>query len=242
MITIGGSPNRVACAGNWRAISVPNWASDHVASEGTGRISDAEWTGTADVSGLTGAAPEAIYRQGWIAASGSIQYTVNGLGLDADYLVRVHFAAPFGTSAATYVFDVTVAGDDSQQELDVDPVVRRGAGKGDLVEFEVTTGESQSITVTITPNASKTAVICGLEVIPASPEVIPATELPTDANPTVLGTGQTSSAPSILLQLSDGSRVAVPRVANSLIATDESGVSLEAVTLVSLGLNLGIFE
>lgn len=242
MITIAGSPNRVACAGYWRTIGVPNWSSDQVSSQGTGRISSEEWSGTADVSGLTHAAPEPIYRQGWTATSGSMQYTINGLGLNSDYVVRVHFAVPLGISANTYVFDVSVSAAATQDELDLDPVARRGAGKGDLVAFEVTTDENQSITITITPNSSKAAVVCGIEVVPAAPEEIPVTELPTGENPTVLGTGQTSSAPSIRLQLSDGSWVAVTAAPNSLIATDESGVNLETVAISSLGLHLGIFE
>lgn len=243
MITVSGSPQRIASAGHFREESLPaSWYSDTVELEGGSAMDVAEWAGPADITGVTDPAPESIYRQGWMATTGSMGYTINGLGLDSDYTVRVHFAVPTGTSSGEYVFDVQVVASTTQSSLDIDPVAREGAGKADYVEFDVTTDDGQDIVITITPNSGKMAVVCGIEVIAAAPTEIPVSELPTDENPTVLGTGRTTAAPTIRLQLSDGSYVSVVRTANSLIAADDSGVNLETVTVASLGLKLGIFE
>jgi hypothetical protein len=160
----------VACCGLGRVSAmVPPWNYDTDAAGTKTKMLVTETLAAIDMSDVTNPAPEAVYRQGWVAGTGSsIPYTITGLGAVKPYLIRFHLCAPSQASEGDYSMTLECAGDGAPSIQSVDVVDAAGGGLIALVmEQQVNSTAGGQIVITATKMAGVTsALLNGFEVIP----------------------------------------------------------------------------
>lgn len=135
-----------AASGNWLADQ------DYAGGKAAGA-----YTGTIDTSGVTNAAPQAVYQSARVGSSFS--YTLPDLGAGTAHTVRLHFAENYITKPGRRIFSVAMSG--TSQTLDrFDIFGQTGAlHKALAVSFNnVVANSLGNIVVTFTRNAGDASV------------------------------------------------------------------------------------
>jgi hypothetical protein len=143
---------RINCGGS----AVSPFTADQFSSGGTARTV----TNTINVSGLTNAAPQAVYQS---ERYGNVTYTLPSLVAGTQYTVRLHFAELFQTAAGRRVFNVAINGTTVLSNFDI--FAATGAAfKATLREFTTTANSSGQIVIQLT-TVTDNATIEGIEII-----------------------------------------------------------------------------
>jgi hypothetical protein len=83
--------------------------------------------------------------------------------VNANYLVRLHFADDVSTRVGQRVFNVVINGTTVLQNLDIFSEV--GTASGDVHQFTVNSGTSGSIYIQFLDGSSGNALVNGIEVL-----------------------------------------------------------------------------
>jgi hypothetical protein len=154
-VTVSSGPAtvyRINCGGS----AVSPFTADQFSSGGTVRTV----TNTINVSGLTNAAPQAVYQS---ERYGNVTYTLPSLVAGAAYTVRLHFAELFQTAAGRRLFNVAINGATVLSSFDI--FATTGAAfKATLREFSTTASSSGQIVIQLT-TVTDNATIEGIEII-----------------------------------------------------------------------------
>jgi hypothetical protein len=120
----------------------------------------ASYSNTINVSGVTNAAPAAIYQtEHW----GNSTYTFPSLTASASYTVRLHFAELYWSAAGKRSFNVAING--STVLTNFDTYATAGINyKGVVRDFATTANSSGQIVVTFT-SVIDNASISGIEIL-----------------------------------------------------------------------------
>jgi FtsP/CotA-like multicopper oxidase with cupredoxin domain len=139
-------------------------------------VADTDFTGgstinhanTINTSNVTNPAPAAVYqtaRTGATQASGvgaPFSYTIPGFTAGASYLVRLHFAETFFTTAGSRVFDVSINGMQVLTNFDIFATAG-GENIANIQQFYTTANASGQIVIAFT-SVTNNALISGIEV------------------------------------------------------------------------------
>lgn len=115
-------------------------------------------TESIDISGVTSAAPEAVYQSNryYYASPNPVTYTIPYLGRGIDYKVRLHFAEIYFDDIGDQVFDILVTGEEEHTQANYDVLSAAGGTKYTAVVKEFTGVRANSdgiITIKLTPVA-----------------------------------------------------------------------------------------
>ncbi|HEV2486058.1 MAG TPA: malectin domain-containing carbohydrate-binding protein [Terracidiphilus sp.] len=120
-------------------------------------LADTDYTGGASANtsssintgNVVQAAPSAVYQSNRYANSGALSYTIPGLQAGAQYLVRLHFAENYYSSAGARVFNVTINGVQVLTNFDM---YAASGGKDIAIvkEFPINADSSGKITINTT--------------------------------------------------------------------------------------------
>jgi hypothetical protein len=150
---------------------------DSGATTGTGPwAADADFTGgatinhanTINTNNVTNPAPAAVYQTARIGATQTsgvgapFSYTIPGLTPGANYLVRLHFAETFFTTAGSRVFNVSINGTQVLTNFDI---VKASGGENiaNIQQFTEAANASGQIVITFT-SVTNNALISGIEI------------------------------------------------------------------------------
>lgn len=133
-------------------------------------------TATINTSGVTNAAPAAVYQS--VRWNASFNYTLPGLTPNASYVVRLHFVELSFTANGQRVFNVAINGTNVLSNFDIFAQV--GQNHALEREFNATANSSGQIVVAFTQGSADNPSIAGLEVwtppsAPAAPTGLSAT-------------------------------------------------------------------
>jgi trimeric autotransporter adhesin len=141
-----------------------------------------------NTSGVTNAAPEAVYQT---ARNGVATYTIPGLAPGAQYGVLLHFAETYWTAAGERVFNVAINGTPVLTNFDIYATVGQNAA---LVEqFNATANNSGQIVIAYTNGKSDQPTANGIEIRGASsactilPTVAPGGLTALASSPSIIG-------------------------------------------------------
>jgi hypothetical protein len=168
------------------------------------------------------AAPAAVYQS---ARQGVVTYTIPGLTAGTSYIVRLHFAELYFTTAGSREFNVAINGTTVLTNFDI--YATAGASDTAVVEqYTETANSSGNIVIAFTDGAANQPMINGIEVLDATP----CTTLP--SAPT--GLTATASYPSVI----NLSWTAVTPPANCSISSYNvyGGTTANPTTLIASGL------
>jgi Malectin domain/Glycosyl hydrolases family 18/Fibronectin type III domain len=124
---------------------------------------------TINTSNVTNPAPQAVYQSARVtttAGSGSFTYTIPGLTAGTNYLVRLHFAETFWTTAGSRVFNVSI---NSAQVLTNFDIFAASGGQNiaNVQQFTEAANASGQFVITFTSVKDK-ALISGIEIDPGT--------------------------------------------------------------------------
>jgi outer membrane protein assembly factor BamB len=120
---------------------------------------------TINTSNVTNPAPAAVYQTARVtttAGSGSFTYTIPGLTAGTNYLVRLHFAETFWTTAGSRTFNVSINGTQVLTNFDIFAVAG-GENIANVQQFTQAANASGQFVITFTSVKDK-ALISGIEV------------------------------------------------------------------------------
>jgi hypothetical protein len=154
----------VICIDSGSTTGTSPWAADEDFSGGT-TINHAN---TINTSNVTNPAPAAVYQSARIGAAQAsgvgapFSYTIPGLTPGANYLVRLHFAETFFTTAGSRVFNVTINGSQVLTNFDI---VKASGGENiaNIQQFTEAANASGQIVITFT-SVTNNALISGIEI------------------------------------------------------------------------------
>jgi fibronectin type 3 domain-containing protein len=127
-------------------------------------------TATINTSGVTNAAPAAVYQT--VRWNASFNYTLPGLTAGASYVVRLHFVELSFTASGQRVFNVAINGTSVLSNFDIFAQV--GENHALVEQFNATANSSGQIVVAFTQGSADNPSIAGLEVwTPPSASVPP---------------------------------------------------------------------
>ncbi len=141
-------------------------------------------TATINTSGVTNAAPAAVYQT--VRWNASFNYTLPGLTAGASYVVRLHFVELSFTASGQRVFNVAINGTSVLSNFDIFSQV--GENHALVEQFNTTANSSGQIVISFTQGSADNPSIAGIEVLTPS-QGVPAT--PTGVTATA-GTNQVS--------------------------------------------------
>jgi hypothetical protein len=150
---VTGTAIRINCGSN---TVVSPFAIDQYASGGTQH----SVTNTINVSGVTNAAPAAVYQS---ERYGNTTYTLPGLTASAAYTVRLHFAELYWTAATKRVFTVAINGTNVLTNFDI-YATAGAAYKAVARDFNANANASGQIAIKLT-TVTDNATISGIEVL-----------------------------------------------------------------------------
>jgi Malectin domain/Fibronectin type III domain len=136
-------------------------------------VADADFSGgatinhanTINTSNVTNPAPQAVYQSARVtttAGSGSFTYTIPGLTAGTNYLVRLHFAETFWTTAGSRKFNVSINGTQVLTNFDIFAAAG-GQNIANVQEFTMPANSSGQLVITFTSVTDK-ALISGIEI------------------------------------------------------------------------------
>jgi hypothetical protein len=118
------------------------------------------YTNTINTTGVINPAPVAVYQS---QRYGNFTYTIPGLTVGRNYLVRLHFAETYWTQAGQRIFNVSINGTPVLSNFDI--FATAGAANKALVEpFNATANASGQIVITFTNGSVDNDMINGIEV------------------------------------------------------------------------------
>jgi len=170
----GTPPNTAVLQINAGAGAVSPFVADTDYSAGN------EFTSTATIntSGVTNAAPAAVYQS--VRWNASFNYTLPGLTPSASYVVRLHFVELSFTASGQRVFNVAINGTSVLSNFDIFAQV--GQNHALEEQFNATANSSGQIVVSFTQGSADNPSVAGLEVwtppsgtAPATPTGVTAT-------------------------------------------------------------------
>jgi Malectin domain/F5/8 type C domain/Glycosyl hydrolases family 2, TIM barrel domain len=135
---------------------------------------------TINTSGVTNAAPAAVYQTNRVGPSFS--YVIPNLAASASYTVRLHFAETYWTATGKRVFNVSINGSQVLTSFDIYAAANNQINTAVVKQFSVTSSSSGSITIQFTAVTDQ-AEVSGLEII-SSGAVSTPTSTPVTATPT----------------------------------------------------------
>jgi hypothetical protein len=155
-VTVSAAPSTVYRI-NCGSTSAPSpFTADQFSSGGTSRTV----TNTINVSGVTNAAPQAVYQS---ERYGNVTYTLPSLVAGASYTVRLHFAELFQTASGKRVFNVAINSTTVLSNFDI--FATAGANfKAVVRDFTATATSSGQIVIKLT-TVTDNATIEGIELI-----------------------------------------------------------------------------
>jgi len=140
-------------------------------------VADADFNGgatishanTIDTSKVTNPAPAAVYQTARVATTGapSFTYTVPGFTAGTNYLVRLHFAETFFTTAGSRVFNVSINGTQVLTNFDV-VAASGGQNIANIQQSTATANASGQFVITFT-SVTNNALISGIEIDSTTP-------------------------------------------------------------------------
>jgi FtsP/CotA-like multicopper oxidase with cupredoxin domain len=139
-------------------------------------VADTDFTGgstidhanTINTSNVTNPAPAAVYQTARVGATQASEvgapfsYTIPGFTAGASYLVRLHFAETFFTTAGSRVFDVSINGTQVLTNFDIFATAG-GENIANIQQFYTTANASGQIVIAFT-SVTNNALISGIEV------------------------------------------------------------------------------
>ncbi|MGA3050207.1 MAG: fibronectin type III domain-containing protein, partial [Terracidiphilus sp.] len=134
---------------------------------------------------VTDAAPEAVYQD---ARQGAVTYTIPGLTVGTNYIVRLHFAELYFTAAGNRVFDVSINGAAVLTNFDI--IAASGAQYTALVEQFVTTPNSSGQIIIAFTAITDQPMINGIEVFGASTACTTVPSAPTNLTATAISSSE----------------------------------------------------
>lgn len=136
---------------------------------------------TVATTGVTNAAPMAVYQTD--RYGGAFTYTLPGLTSGASYVVRLHFAETYWTTAGQRLFNVTINGSPVLTNFDI--LAAAGGPHIAVVEpFTVTANSSGQIVIAFTAGTADLPKVNGIEILTSGSTMpIPATATGLTATP-----------------------------------------------------------
>jgi hypothetical protein len=155
-VTVSSTPTTVYRIDSGSSSAVSPFTADQFFSGGSTR----SVTNTINTTGLTNAAPQAVYQT---ERYGNVTYTMPSLVAGASYTVRLHFAELFWTATGKRKFNVAINGTTVLSNFDI--FATTGAEfKATLREFTTTANASGQIVITTT-TVTDNATVEGIEII-----------------------------------------------------------------------------
>ncbi|HEY4300120.1 MAG TPA: malectin domain-containing carbohydrate-binding protein [Candidatus Didemnitutus sp.] len=136
-------------------------------------------TATISVSGVTNAAPAAVYQS--VRWNTSFNYTLPGLTPGASYVVRLHFVELSFTASGSRTFNVAINGTSVLSNFDIFAAV--GQNHALEREFNATANSSGQIVVAFTHGTADNPSVAGLEVWTPASVTVPSTPTGVTATP-----------------------------------------------------------
>src|ERR1700679_622839 len=141
-------------------------------------------TATINTSGVTNAAPAAVYQT--VRWNASFNYTIPGLTSGTSYIVRLHFVELSFTASGQRVFNVAINGTSVLSNFDIFAQV--GQNHALEEQFNATANSSGQIVIAFTQGSADNPSIAGIEVwTPQTP-----TPTPTPTHTPTAGTSSVS--------------------------------------------------
>lgn len=113
-----------------------------------------------DTSGVTGAAPQAVYQT---ERYGNFTYTLPNLSAGASYTVRLHFAELYWSSAGQRVFNVSINGTQALSNFDI--VAAAGAANKAVIQTFTTNASGNGQIVLQFSTVTDNAKVDGIEIV-----------------------------------------------------------------------------
>jgi len=155
-VTVSAAPTTVYRIDCGSTSAVSPFTADQFSSGGTQRTV----TNTINVSGVTNAAPQAVYQS---ERYGNVTYTMPSLVVGAKYTVRLHFAELFQTASGKRVFNVAINGTTVLTNFDI--FATAGAAfKAVVRDFTATATSAGQVVITLT-TVTDNATVEGIEII-----------------------------------------------------------------------------
>ena len=185
-VTVSSTPTAVYRINCGSTSAVSPFAADQYSSGGTQR----SVTNTITVSGVTNAAPAAVYQT---ERYGTSTYTLPSLNVGSPYTVRLHFAELYQTAAGKRVFNVGINGTTVLSNFDI-YAAAGGTYKAVVRDFTATANSSGQIVINLT-TVTDNATIEGIEILTSTPNSAPSIVTAAAASPNpVAGTTSALSA------------------------------------------------
>ena len=160
LITSGLASSAGAVAVNAGGPAAGEFAADAFFSGG----STYRTTANVDLGAATDPAPEAVYQS---LRYGEFAYTFSGLTSGTQFLVRLHFAEHFYSTAGARRFDVAINGADVLTDFDIFAAAG-GARRAVVQEFVASANTAGRIVVQFSNGRAGYPQVCGIEVVPVA--------------------------------------------------------------------------
>ena len=160
----GGGNCAVICIDSGATMGTGSWDAD-ADFTGGGTIDHAN---TINTSNVTNPAPVSVYQSARDAATGAtFSYTIPGLTAGTSYLVRLHFAETFFTTAGSRVFNVSINGTQVLTNFDI-VAASGGENIANIQQFTEAANASGQMVITFT-SVTNNALISGIEIDSTTP-------------------------------------------------------------------------
>jgi hypothetical protein len=154
----------VICIDSGATTGISPWVADEDFTGGT----TIDHANTINTSNVTNPAPAAVYQSARVAATQAsgvgapFSYTIPGLTAGANYLVRLHFAETFFTTAGSRVFNVSINGTQVLTNFDI---VKASGGENiaNIQQFTEAANASGQLVIAFT-SVTNNALISGIEI------------------------------------------------------------------------------
>jgi hypothetical protein len=159
---ISGGPCGVICIDSGSTTGTSMWVADEDFSGGA----TIDHANTINTSNVTNPAPAAVYQSARVTATAgagtTFSYTIGGLTAGTSYLVRLHFAETFHTTAGSRVFNVSINGTQVLTNFDIFATAG-GQNIANIQQFTENANASGQYVLTFTSDTDK-ALISGIEI------------------------------------------------------------------------------
>ena len=182
-VTVNATPTAVYRINCGSTSAVSPFTADQYSSGGTQRTV----TNTITVSGVTNAAPAAVYQSERYGAS---TYTLPNLTAGGQYTVRLHFAELYQTATGKRVFNVAINGTTVLSKFDIYATAGTNY-KAVVRDFTATANASGQIVIALT-TVTDNATIGGIEILTSTPNSAPSIVTAAAASPNPV-TGSTTA-------------------------------------------------
>jgi uncharacterized protein (DUF362 family) len=182
-VTVNSTPTAVYRIDTGSTSAVSPFAADQYSSGGSQR----SVTNTITVSGVTNAAPAAVYQT---ERYGNSTYTLPNLTAGNQYTVRLHFAELYQTATGKRVFNVAINGTTVLSNFDIYAAAGTNY-KAVVRDFNATANSSGQIVITFT-TVTDNATIEGIEILTSTPNSAPSIVTAAAASPNPV-TGSTTA-------------------------------------------------